>query len=75
MRVGWLVVTSVLLAGCSTGPLANGPFATLRVGGSTITGNTFGSSVQSSGTLRSYGNNQFDGNAGDEAAPPLIALK
>jgi chromosome segregation ATPase len=28
MRVAWLVVTSVLLAGCSTGPFATGPFAT-----------------------------------------------
>ena len=28
MRVAWLVVTSALLAGCSTGPLSTGPFAT-----------------------------------------------
>jgi chromosome segregation ATPase len=28
MRVAWLVVTSALLVGCATGPLANGLFAT-----------------------------------------------
>jgi len=28
-----------------------------------------------SGTVRSYGTNQFDGNAGDEAASPAIALR
>jgi len=70
-----LMVTRSVSANNLTGIAANGPFATMRIGGSTVTGNTFGSSVQSSGTLRSYGNNQIDGNAGDEGAPLAIPLK
>jgi hypothetical protein len=57
-----------------TGLLANGAGATLRVGQSTVTGNTIGWTA-SGGSVLSYGDNYIDGNAGNEGPPPSVALK
>jgi hypothetical protein len=68
------VVRSVA-ANNSTG-LAAGGTAKMRVGQSTITGNTLHTWFTSGGTLQSFGDNYIAGNAdGDPALPGLIARK
>ncbi len=49
--------------------------ATLRVGQSTITGNTTAWSAQSGAILRSYGDNSIGLNDNGDPAPPTTALK
>lgn len=50
-------------------------FATVRVAGSMVTGNTSGWLAESSGTLQSYGDNYVDGNTGSQGAMPLASRK
>src|SRR6266540_588304 len=47
----------------------------LRVGQSTVTGNTASWSVSGNAILRSYGNNRINGNGDGDPAPPTIAKK
>jgi len=47
------------------GVIADGAATTIRVGGSSITGNGTGVGASNGGTLRSYKNNQIDGNSSD----------
>ena len=60
-----------------TGISAEGTNATVRIGQSGITGNTFKSWDNSSGPAKvlSYGDNYIDGNADGDPAPPSIARK
>jgi len=71
-----LVVRSVS-SNNGTGLFASGAAATLRVGQSTVTGNTTNSwSTFNGGVLRSYGDNNIDGNFdGDPVNPTTIAKK
>ena len=86
-RTGFFVIstsgsatTSLMLdrsvaANNGTGLSADGAPATLRVGQSTITGNTFSWSVANSAVLRSYGDNNIDGNGDGDPAPTTTATK
>jgi hypothetical protein len=47
------------------GVIADGASTTIRIGGSSITGNATGVGASNSATLRSYKNNQIDGNTAD----------
>jgi Right handed beta helix region len=58
-----------------TGLAANGATATLRVGQSTVTGNTTSWAATSSAVLRSYADNNIDGNFDADPAPTTIATK
>ncbi len=58
-----------------TGLIAIGGFAALRVGQSTVTGNTTSWSATSGGFLRSYGDNNIDGNFDADPAPTTIPTK
>jgi hypothetical protein len=49
--------------------------AIVRLGQSTVTGNDIGWVVKSGGVLRSYGDNQIDGNGDGDTAPPTIAKR
>jgi len=49
--------------------------ATLRIGQSTVTGNTFAWEDINSGVVQSYGDNKIDGNAQDQSPPPTIPNK
>jgi len=55
--------------------VANTPNATLRVGQSTITGNTATWSVSGTGVLQSYGDNNIDGNVDGGPILTVIAKK
>jgi hypothetical protein len=54
---------------------AQGTGASIRVTRSTITGNGTGWETSSSGVVTSYGDNNIDGNAGGNSAPPSIGYK
>ena len=45
----------------------------IRVGGSTITGNLTG--ISTTGSIRSYKNNQINGNASGEPTLPTVSLR
>jgi hypothetical protein len=49
--------------------------ATLRIGQSTVTGNTFGWEAVTTGIVQSYGDNKIDGNVEDQGPPPTILNK
>jgi len=71
-----LMVVRSVAANNGAGISADGASATLRVGQSAVTGNTTSWSFPNGGTLRSYGDNNIDGNGdGDPAAPTTIAKK
>jgi hypothetical protein len=56
--------------------VSNAATATLRLGQSTLMGNTIHSWVSAGGILQSYGDNNIDGNAdGDPPIPTVIAKK
>ena len=67
-----MVIRSVV-AHYGTGLIASAADATLRVGQSTMTGNA--NSWGGDGTLRSYGDNNIDGNFDGDPAPITIAKK
>jgi hypothetical protein len=71
-----LMVFGSVAANNGTGINAVGG-ATIFIGQSTVTGNENGWETNGSpiGSVLSYGNNQIDGNAGSEAAPPSTLLK
>ncbi|MBV9244972.1 MAG: hypothetical protein JO366_09185 [Methylobacteriaceae bacterium] len=50
------------------GVIADGPKTTIRLGGSSVTGNINGVGVSNGGVLQSYGNNQINGNSNDGIA-------
>ena len=70
-----LMVDRSVAANNGTGLSADGVPATLRVGQSTITGNTTSWSVANSAVLRSYADNDIDGNGDGDPAPTAIATK
>ena len=72
-----LMVIRSVSSNNASGLFVSGANATLRIGQSTLTGNTVNSWVVSaSGLLRSYGDNNIDGNAdGDPVIPTIIAKK
>jgi len=70
-----LMVIRSVSANNSIGLNATGAAATLRVGQSTLTGNTTSWSVSNSGLLRSYGDNNIDGNNDGDPTPTAIAKK
>jgi hypothetical protein len=61
--------------GANGGLRADGPNTLLRVGNSTVSGNTTGTAINNGGLIQSYGNNQINGNTSDGPNPPVIALK
>src|SRR5437762_8728152 len=73
--VGRLSIVRSVSANNGTGIVATGANATVRVGQSTVAGNTSGWTTTQGGILQSYGDNNVDGNAGDEGAMPVIAKK
>ena len=72
-----LMVLNSVASYNSTGILADGTNATVRIGQSGITGNISESWDNSSGPAKvlSYGDNYIDGNADGDPAPPSIARK
>ncbi len=71
-----LTVVRSVTANNATGLSSQLTNSTLRVGQSTVTGNTTSWLAQSSGVLQSYGDNNIDGNGdGDPAIPTVIAKK
>jgi hypothetical protein len=58
-------VDRATVAAYGTGVNANGAQATVRIGNSTITNNVTGVSTTASGNLRTYKNNQINGNLSD----------
>jgi len=50
------------------GIIADGPKTTIRLGGSSITGNINGVGVSNGGAIQSYGTNQINGNSNDGIA-------
>ncbi|WP_244571267.1 right-handed parallel beta-helix repeat-containing protein [Mesorhizobium carmichaelinearum] len=70
------MVDRVLAAnnGANGGLRADGPSTTLRVGNSTISGNTTGTAINNGGVINSYGNNEINGNTSDGPNPPVIPL-
>jgi hypothetical protein len=70
----FMVVRSIS-ANNGFGLLASGTNATLRVGQSTVTGNTASTSGINGGVLRSYNNNNIDGNGDGDPAPITITTK
>ncbi len=73
--VSRLTVTRSVAANNTYGLYAYGAASTLRVGQSTLTGNTISWQAMSSGVLRSYGDNNIDGNSDGDPAPTTIAKK
>jgi hypothetical protein len=61
--------------GLSAATLGAGPTATLRVGQSTVTGNTTSWQALNAAVLRSYGDNNIDGNGDGDPAPTTIPKK
>jgi hypothetical protein len=59
----------------STGLLAEGPNATLRIGQSQVVGNFIGWSTSNGGAVLSYGDNYIDDNEANNTAPTSIARK
>jgi len=70
-----LTVIRSVSANNQAGLFANGPLGTLRVGQTTIIGNTASWEVMNGGFIRSYGDNNIDGNGDGDPAPITIAKK
>ena len=72
-----IMVDGVAVAnnGAGGGLRVDGANATIRVGRSTISGNTTGTAVVNGGVISSYGTNQLNGNTADGPNPPAIAQK
>ena len=71
-----LMVLNSVASYNSTGIVADGTNATVRIGQSGITGNTASSWANSgSAKVLSYGDNYIDGNGDGDPAPPSIARK
>ncbi|MES0041446.1 right-handed parallel beta-helix repeat-containing protein [Mesorhizobium sp. M0091] len=72
-----IMVDGVAVAnnGAAGGLRADGANATIRVGRSTISGNTTGTAIVNGGVISSYGTNQLNGNTADGPNPPTIAQK
>lgn len=72
-----IMVDGVAVAnnGANGGLRANGANATIRVGRSTVSGNTTGTAILNGGVISSYGTNQINGNTADGPNPPTIAQK
>ena len=68
MQTTLMLIRSVA-ANNGTGISVDGATANLRVGESTITGNTTSWSFTNGGALRSYGDNNIDGNG--DGGPPI----
>jgi hypothetical protein len=56
----------------TTGVLADGAAATVRLGGSTITGNVTGLQADNLSTIASYSNNRINGNGVDGAPTSFL---
>jgi hypothetical protein len=63
-----MVANSSVANNVGTGIVADGAAANIRVGTTSITGNGTGVASLNTGSLRSYGNNRNDGNAGPDGA-------
>ena len=70
-----MLVRSAAANNNQSGVTADGGNATVRIGQSTVTGNTAGWLAIGGATVRSYGNNNIDGNTSSEAAPTAIPPK
>lgn len=70
-----LLTRSVVSDGAGTGVLAQFAKAIVRIGQSTITGNTNSWNAAANGIVESYGDNNIDGNGDNNPAPPTIATK
>ncbi|MBA1143317.1 right-handed parallel beta-helix repeat-containing protein [Mesorhizobium neociceri] len=72
-----IMVDGVAVAnnGAAGGLRVDGANATIRVGRSTISGNTTGTAIVNGGVISSYGTNQLNGNTADGPNPPTIAQK
>jgi hypothetical protein len=70
-----LMVIRSVSANNVTGLIAASANATLRFSQSALTGNTFSWAIGSGAILRSYGDNNIDGNGDGDPAPTTIALK
>jgi hypothetical protein len=70
-----LMLDRSMAANNLVGLTANGAPATVRVGQSAITGNTTSWSTANSAILRSYRDNNIDGNGDGDPAPTVIATK
>jgi Right handed beta helix region len=70
-----LMVARSVAANNGAGISASGAKATLRVGQSAVTGNALSWQVTSSAVLRSYGDNNIDGNGDGDPAPTTIPAK
>jgi hypothetical protein len=70
-----MLIRSVAANNNNVGVSAVGAAATVRIGQSTVTGNASGWSQVSGGVLRSYGDNNIDGNTVNEGPPTTIVLK
>jgi hypothetical protein len=70
-----LMVIRSVSANNSTGIAATGPVATVRVGQTTITGNATAWAEFTGGTVRSYNDNNIDGNTGGDPGPITILRK
>jgi hypothetical protein len=70
-----VVRSSTISNNSGDGLQANGAAAVLRVAHSTIAGNDAGWEIMSGAALTSYGDNQIDGNANGNTAPPSSPLK
>src|SRR5262249_34116627 len=56
----------------ATGLASNGPFSTLRLARSTVSGNGVAWSAGGGGILQSYGDNYIDGNLINDGGQPLV---
>ena len=70
-----LMVVRSVAANNATGLIAQFSHATLRVSQSTVTGNTTSWSATTGGILRSYSDNNIDGNGDGDPAPTTIPKK
>jgi hypothetical protein len=70
-----LTVVRSVVANNATGLSSQLTNSTLRVGQSTVTGNTVSWSIPGGGVLQSYGDNNINGNGDGDPAPSTIAKK
>ena len=72
-----LMVDGVTVAnnGAAGGLRVDGANATIRVGRSSISGNSTGTAIVNGGVISSYGTNQLNGNTSDGPNPPTIPQK
>lgn len=70
-----LMVAGSVIANSRKGIVASGPAATLRIGGSTVTGNLTTWAVLDRATLQSFGENRIFGNHDGDPVPPTMARK